>query len=662
MVRLIYFLPINRTAQPDINAKLDTLIKDVQQFYAEQMHAHGFGRKTFSFETDATGKAVVHHVNGEFTDRYYNHGTFDKVTEEIEEQFNLSTNLYLISIDTGSEKIDVQWCGRGGIHGTTGGKAVVPASGNCFVGDHGLETAAHELGHAFGLDHDFRDDAYMMSYGTERDQLSYCAAKWLDTHGYFNNHQTAFNEPTTMTMHTPIALPTNVTRLRFEVRDTDGLHQAQLIIPTDTSDPADGVKLHSCKALSGEIEHVEFTIGSTHAVTLRVMDVNGNFTQETYPVTPSDVAHIDVNMDGIIDVADLVRVASDFGTTADRAAIRSSDVNNDGFVNREDLLLVVEVLESDESIPMESTSSTTLSLAPTVVSSPAIGEQFTLSLNITGGENVAGYQVTVLFDTSALRYVSSENGGYLPQGEFFVTPIVDENKAMLAATSLSGESSGSGTFVTLTFEVVAIKVSTVRLTNVLLTDGSGGSSVPRIENAEITEPPQLPEDVNRDGIVNIIDLTLVASSFGVTGQNASDINGDGVVNIIDLTLVAAAFGNAAAAPAIWSLQFESAPTRAQVEQWLNQARRLNLTDSTFQRGIGVLEQLLAALTPKTTALLPNYPNPFNPETWIPYQLANSADVKINIYDAQGAVVRVLTIGHQTAGYYTSRSRAAYWDG
>ncbi|MDE0553885.1 MAG: T9SS type A sorting domain-containing protein, partial [Candidatus Poribacteria bacterium] len=57
-----------------------------------------------------------------------------------------------------------------------------------------------------------------------------------------------------------------------------------------------------------------------------------------------------------------------------------------------------------------------------------------------------------------------------------------------------------------------------------------------------------------------------------------------------------------------------------------------------------------------------YPNPFNPETWIPYHLAESTDVKINIYDAQGVLVRALTLGHQTAGYYTSRSRAAYWDG
>ena len=120
----------------------------------------------------------------------------------------------------------------------------------------------------------------------------------------------------------------------------------------------------------------------------------------------------------------------------------------------------------------------------------------------------------------------------------------------------------------------------------------------------------------------------MAANFGATGQNAADINGDGVVNIIDLTLVAAAFGNTAAAPDIRRLKLDALTTRIQIERWLSEAQQLNLTDPTFQRGIRVLEQLLAALTPKETVLLPNYPNPFNPETWIPYQLQN---LRMSIY-------------------------------
>ena len=70
----------------------------------------------------------------------------------------------------------------------------------------------------------------------------------------------------------------------------------------------------------------------------------------------------------------------------------------------------------------------------------------------------------------------------------------------------------------------------------------------------------------------------------------------------------------------------------------------------------------APRVPVETALFPNYPNPFNPETWIPYQLAKSADVTLTIYDVKGREVRRLALGHQAAGVYYSRGRAAYWDG
>ena len=152
---------------------------------------------------------------------------------------------------------------------------------------------------------------------------------------------------------------------------------------------------------------------------------------------------------------------------------------------------------------------------------------------------------------------------------------------------------------------------------------------------------------------------MVASNFGETGENISDVNDDGIVNIVDLTLVAAAMKNAAGAPVTWSHNLEVAPTIAEVQQWLCDALQVDLADSTFQRGALMLEQLLVSLTPKETALLPNYPNPFNPETWIPYQLAASAYVRLHIYAANGTLVRVLTLGYQPAGIYQSWSRAAY---
>ncbi|RKU09787.1 hypothetical protein C6503_20640 [Candidatus Poribacteria bacterium] len=167
-------------------------------------------------------------------------------------------------------------------------------------------------------------------------------------------------------------------------------------------------------------------------------------------------------------------------------------------------------------------------------------------------------------------------------------------------------------------------------------------------------------DVNRDGAVNILDLVRVATNFGQMGAHAADVNKDGVVNIVDLVLVAGVLGDAAAPSAFPQVPVMLTPTK--VQQWLTQAHQLNLTDAISQRGIRFLEQLLLALTPKETALLPNYPNPFNPETWIPYQLAAPAEVTLRIHAVDGSLVRVLSLGHKAIGIYQTRSRAAYWDG
>ena len=307
------------------------------------------------------------------------------------------------------------------------------------------------------------------------------------------------------------------------------------------------------------------------------------------------------------------------------------------------------------------TTNATVSVSPASVPSPSSGMQLTLSINIADGENVAGYQATVEFDSTALRYVESTNGDFLPAGAFFVTPVVSGNRVALAATSLSGESRGDGTLATVTFEVVAVKASSVSLADVVLSDSAGAGLRPQVENGEVVKPPQVKGDVNGDGVVNIQDLVLVAGALGQTGQNDADVNGDGVVNIQDLVLVAGALGQTAAAPSSHP-QLLAPLTAADVEGWLTEAQALNLTDAQSKRGILFLERLLIALTPKETVLLPNYPNPFNPETWIPYHLAHAADVTLTIYDIKGAMVRQLDLGHQPAGYYTAQSKAAYWDG
>ncbi|MCY3552426.1 MAG: sulfatase-like hydrolase/transferase [Candidatus Poribacteria bacterium] len=181
---------------------------------------------------------------------------------------------------------------------------------------------------------------------------------------------------------------------------------------------------------------------------------------------------------------------------------------------------------------------------------------------------------------------------------------------------------------------------------------------------QISTPQTLPWDINSDGVIDIRDLVLVSNSFGVEvpAYPKADVNKDGKVDITDLLLVAAHFGesgtsNAPSMPAgISSEHFDL------IEQWLTEAHLAHDGTPLFQRGIATLERLIDTVVPAETVLLPNYPNPFNPETWISYDLAEDVDVHIHIYTLKGESVRQLSLGFQTAGTYRTRSRAAYWDG
>ena len=167
-------------------------------------------------------------------------------------------------------------------------------------------------------------------------------------------------------------------------------------------------------------------------------------------------------------------------------------------------------------------------------------------------------------------------------------------------------------------------------------------------------------DVDSDGVVSILDMILVSRHLGrnkIT-QPQMDINNDGRINISDLILVARSMDTeTGAAPSALTPD-----TLARVQAWIAQAEAEHDGSLAFTQGIANLQRLLAAMPPERTDVFANYPNPFNPETWIPYQLAGAAEVSVRIYDATGALVRTLIFGHQTAGIYREKSRAAYWDG
>ena len=169
--------------------------------------------------------------------------------------------------------------------------------------------------------------------------------------------------------------------------------------------------------------------------------------------------------------------------------------------------------------------------------------------------------------------------------------------------------------------------------------------------------------MNQDGQVNILDLIQVAQSFGadVSVNPQLDVNSDGTINILDLLAVAQNFSESTTSAPSAVASGELTP--AMIQAWINQAQLVDDGSIAFRQGIANLQKLLETITvPKKTILLANYPNPFNPETWIPYHLAKPASVNLTIYAANGSVVRTLALGQQAAGIYQGRGRAAYWDG
>ena len=191
-VRLIYFLPNDRPFRAAAIPRIKDEIRKAQTFFAEQMQAHGYGNRTFRIETDAQGEPLVHRVVGQHPESHY-FATVggEKVWQayhfpELEQTFDFYENVYVVYSDISR---------FGG--GVTGGRSSKKGGWVDFNRTNfnysQWQTLAHELGHAFGLNHDFRDGAYIMSYGGpsqlsgDRDRISAYAAEFLSVHSYFND-------------------------------------------------------------------------------------------------------------------------------------------------------------------------------------------------------------------------------------------------------------------------------------------------------------------------------------------------------------------------------------------------------------------------------------------------------------------------------------------
>ena len=261
-VRMIYFLPNDRPFRQEVVDSMKVTIRQIQTFYAEQMAARGHGRKTFRFETDARGEPIVHRVDGQHPDSHYLDNTSATVPDEIRQKFDTQANIYFTVIDN---SINVIGTGDGRFAGGTGGiLALVP-------GGFHWTTAAHELGHVFGLEHDFRDGNYIMSYGPwVEDQLSTCHAEFLSVHRYFNPDNfiisdTRFSELIEGVTGGPVELMSSLeypagsqsVSIQLKVRSSSGLHQVILFVKTrELHFAAGGLEVKACREFEGETDAI----------------------------------------------------------------------------------------------------------------------------------------------------------------------------------------------------------------------------------------------------------------------------------------------------------------------------------------------------------------------------------------------------------------------
>ena len=296
-----------------------------------------------------------------------------------------------------------------------------------------------------------------------------------------------------------------------------------------------------------------------------------------------------------------------------------------------------------------------------------IGNAFTLNLIVEDITDLAGWQLDIGFNPVVLKAVSVNEGNFLSKdggSTFFqkgnINNTTGEITGLIAARISVGGISGTGTLLSINFEAKAAGKGNLTLHEVRLGDPNGD-----VISHELVINPITVEsswDVNGDGQINVFDLIVVAQNFGQANSKA-DVNNDGTVNIFDLIVVAQHLGESTTdlAPGGFILS-PSGFNPTTIQNWIDMAQTADDGSLAFQQGITNLKHLLAAMIPDKTALLANYPNPFNPETWMPYRLARNANVTLTIYDIKGVVVRQFSLGYQQAGYYTDRTTAVYWDG
>ena len=251
IVRMIYFVSDPQGFRQEVVDKMKTTIREVQRIFADQISAHGFGERTFNYEKDAPGDPMVHVVYG-------TGGNYDYVRAlgriGREYGYDLKSNIYFIVL--GNEE-DIQYrnvLGLGLQTSRNSGWAMLRQ----YIDPNFVARAAHELGHAFGLWHNFNNDAYIMSYGRGRTRLSEFSAGHLAVHPHFNPDSSTYQEyvldlPKGQILSSR-SYRTGATSvpIQLELSDPDGLQQVSLFVTTpETHFSAGSPELKTGRLLGG---------------------------------------------------------------------------------------------------------------------------------------------------------------------------------------------------------------------------------------------------------------------------------------------------------------------------------------------------------------------------------------------------------------------------
>ena len=257
LVRAIYLAPsdIGMPLEAERKAKANILL-NTQRFYAKEMNRHGYGYKTFNLETDGNGKVIFHNINGNKTLRQYSNTDVivDEVNNALGEGFNDKNGLRVIYV-AGAEKIDTSafnatWCKTWRDHANNivdaicANYPIIPANRSTLSS----YLTAHEIGHAFGLQHNAGGKDFVMvstvednpSYDLDIVFLSPEEAKWLDKNRYFNNRKHIKAFPI-VSRAEKFELATGYIRIVFDVKNKNRIHQSFLEIASrKEGDAVDG--------------------------------------------------------------------------------------------------------------------------------------------------------------------------------------------------------------------------------------------------------------------------------------------------------------------------------------------------------------------------------------------------------------------------------------